>query len=91
MITILLCLSVYMHLLADEGEAVLAVEIGAILKKYPITGATEGARILDQRLAEIKSSLPQSVIDAAESCGRARDLLEIGTRMLTALEEEIGD
>ncbi len=87
-ITILMCLGSYMQILVDEGKIELAIEMGALIEKYPISGKSKLFLVhYEERLAEIKSTLPEELVEAAESHGHARDLLETAASMLAELEE----
>jgi len=88
LLTILFVLLTYIHLLADEGREVRAVEMGALLQKYPLMKMSLACRMLyADHLAKIRAALPPEVVAAAETRGRMWDLQETAKEILVEVEE----
>jgi len=89
-VTLLFCLMVYVHLVADEGQLERAVELNALLEKYPLIQTSSGIRgIYAWDWTETKTMLSPEVAAEAEARGRARDLQETAAEILAELEEAI--
>jgi predicted ATPase len=91
LISTLFSLAAYREILADEGQEERMVELGALLDKYPIFGASRGMDALynTSGLAEIKASLPSERTAQAEARGRSRDLQQTAVEILAELEQSV--
>lgn len=92
LISTLVSLMTFLHILADEGQKERAVELSALLGKYPLMSKTAFARVLwADRVEKMKASLPPEVAEAAQARGLARDLQETAAEILLELEPFIVD
>ena len=91
LITLIFGLTVYIDLLVDEGQENRALEMGALLERYPMFGTSLGIQSFydGPRLAAIRAALPPEVVAEAEARGRARDLQETAAEILVELEEVV--
>jgi hypothetical protein len=78
-------------LLADRGEAELAVEIYALVSRYPlVTNSRWCEDVFGRHIAAVAATLPPDVVAAAQERGRARDLWSTVEELLSKLEEQLG-
>lgn len=62
-------------LLADQGDGEEAIELYALMSRYPYAGNSQYQEdVTGKRVAAIASTLPSETVTAAQERGRARDL-----------------
>jgi hypothetical protein len=91
MITTLLCILPYLNLLVEQGQEERALEINALLDKYPLKTSLGVQTFYSARLDELGKILPPEVVAKAEARGRARDLGETAAEILAELEKDVRD
>jgi predicted ATPase len=90
--TILLphALSAVALLLIDRREVERAVELYALVSRYPfVANSRSFEEIYGQHITAAAAALPPEVIAAAQERGQARDLMATAKELLAELEEEI--
>ena len=86
---LLLSLPVAALLWADQGRAERAVELWALLLRYPpVSNSRWYEEIAGQRLAAVAAELAPEVREAAQARGRARDLWATAQELLGELQAE---
>ena len=78
-------------LLADQGQAERAVELYALVSRYPFVANSRWFEdIAGKQIAAVAATLPPEVVAAARERGRARDLEATVAELLVELEENHG-
>jgi hypothetical protein len=78
-------------LLADQGNVERAVELYALVPRYPIVVNSHWFEdVAGKRVSAAAATLPSEVVAAAQERGRARDLWTTVEELLVELEEETG-
>ena len=90
LITALMGLGTYRNLLLDQEQVERALELNALLDKYPLIRTSYSSRLLSPKhFARLRANLPPRIAAAAVARGRARDLGETTAEILAELEKEV--
>jgi hypothetical protein len=91
LITLIFGLTAYIDLLVDEGQEDRALEIVALLEKYPMFGTSRGfPELYDApRLAAIRAAKSPEIAAELEARGQARDLQETAAEIVAELEKVV--